>query len=153
MRLSQFRYSEEVIRRAVAETETHEWLTANSTPCAFCKAPVVKRSGCNHMTCTRCSGHFCFLCGGKLPKENPYAHFSDKSVNCYNRLFDIVRPSCVKKGQRDQPTSNYSHVVGTASHGQAGLDELDEEGDEPGDLWGEDDADDGNRVDWAFDDG
>jgi len=51
------------------------------------------------------------------------------------------------------PHLTYSHVVWRCIHGQAGLDEVDEEGDEPGDLWGEDDAGDGNRVAWAFDDG
>ena len=27
-----------------------------------CGAPIEKRSGCNHMTCTKCSTHMCWLC-------------------------------------------------------------------------------------------
>lgn len=34
-------------------------------PCIYCKAPVQKSEGCNHMTCSQCKGEFCYLCGGK----------------------------------------------------------------------------------------
>jgi hypothetical protein len=39
---------------------------------------------------SRCRTFFCYLCGDKLPTENPYSHFSDLGVNCYNKLFEGV---------------------------------------------------------------
>ena len=36
--------------------------------------------------------NFCYLCGAKLNKETPYAHFSDPSQECYNLLFEGVDP-------------------------------------------------------------
>jgi len=44
--------------------QTKKFVTKECIPCTFCKAPVIKSSGCNHMTCTQCKGEFCYLCGG-----------------------------------------------------------------------------------------
>eukprot|EP00923_Selenidium_pygospionis_P016072 GHVN01028145.1.p1 GENE.GHVN01028145.1~~GHVN01028145.1.p1 ORF type:complete len:571 (+),score=103.68 GHVN01028145.1:675-2387(+) len=40
------------------------WMFINSKPCPnkTCQAPIQKDSGCLHMTCTRCSHQFCWLC-------------------------------------------------------------------------------------------
>ena len=58
----------------------------------------------SHFHQIKCSGHtnevlymhfqtnFCYLCGAKLNKETPYAHFSDPSQECYNLLFEGVDP-------------------------------------------------------------
>eukprot|EP00922_Rhytidocystis_sp_ex-Travisia-forbesii_P005510 GHVS01008027.1.p1 GENE.GHVS01008027.1~~GHVS01008027.1.p1 ORF type:complete len:735 (+),score=207.66 GHVS01008027.1:439-2643(+) len=34
--------------------------------CPGCKAMVEKSGGCNHMTCTRCRTHFCWICGQRV---------------------------------------------------------------------------------------
>ena len=34
----------------------------------------------------RCSTHFCYLCGSKLPLENPYSHFSLMGTGCFNQV-------------------------------------------------------------------
>uniref|UniRef100_A0A1I8HP02 RBR-type E3 ubiquitin transferase n=1 Tax=Macrostomum lignano TaxID=282301 RepID=A0A1I8HP02_9PLAT len=41
------------------------WLTADSRnrkQCPRCRVHIEKNAGCNHMTCTRCHCHFCWLC-------------------------------------------------------------------------------------------
>eukprot|EP00457_Paulinella_chromatophora_P005058 gb/GEZN01005071.1/.p1 GENE.gb/GEZN01005071.1/~~gb/GEZN01005071.1/.p1 ORF type:complete len:520 (+),score=29.64 gb/GEZN01005071.1/:181-1560(+) len=46
--------------------EDREYLDKNSIYCPnrFCRTPIFKHSGCNHMTCSRCAAEFCYLCGG-----------------------------------------------------------------------------------------
>eukprot|EP00808_Paulinella_micropora_P026834 g80708.t1 len=43
-----------------------KYLDENSIYCPnmFCRTPIYKTSGCNHMTCSRCASEFCYLCGG-----------------------------------------------------------------------------------------
>ena len=42
---------------------------------------------------------FCYLCGAKLNKDTPYAHFSDPSVQCYNLLFEGVEQVGVSRSK------------------------------------------------------
>ena len=41
-----------------------------------------------HFIHFRCNTYFCYLCGARLSRENPYAHYSDRSSNCFNQLFE-----------------------------------------------------------------
>lgn len=45
-------------------------------PCPTCSTPIEKTEGCNHMTCTRCKQHFCWVCKEGLDK-NYTNHFYD----------------------------------------------------------------------------
>lgn len=36
----------------------------------------------------RCNTYFCYLCGGRLPRENPYGHYSERNSKCFNQLFE-----------------------------------------------------------------
>jgi E3 ubiquitin-protein ligase RNF14 len=44
--------------------------------------------GCNHMTCNRCSSHFCYRCGESISPQDPYAHYRRPGHACFERLFD-----------------------------------------------------------------
>lgn len=46
------------------------WVQKNSKPCPSCQVPIEKSEGCNHMTCSRCSANFCWLCLGTLVRHN-----------------------------------------------------------------------------------
>jgi hypothetical protein len=37
------------------------WLARNTKPCCGCGAPIQKNGGCNHMICSRCRRHFCWV--------------------------------------------------------------------------------------------
>ena len=39
---------------------------------------------------SRCDTYFCYLCEAKLPRANPYAHFSSPNTTCYNQLFQGI---------------------------------------------------------------
>ena len=50
------------------DSETANWITANTKDCPKCKSPIEKNGGCNHMTCRPAAGgcghEFCWLCFG-----------------------------------------------------------------------------------------
>lgn len=41
------------------------------------------------MTCRKCGQHFCYRCGAKLQRSDPYKHFSQPGQPCYYKLFDF----------------------------------------------------------------
>ena len=43
--------------------------------CPGCKAPIERSAGCNHMTCTRCKTHICWVCMATFPNgDEVYDH-------------------------------------------------------------------------------
>lgn len=54
-------------KRLASESKESLAHIASSTircPWPTCRTRCIKSSGCNHMTCSRCSTEFCYLCGG-----------------------------------------------------------------------------------------
>ena len=45
----------------LAASQSESWVTKNTKACPGCRAPIQKNGGCNHVTCTRCQGHFCWV--------------------------------------------------------------------------------------------
>lgn len=41
-----------------------KFVDKHTISCPQCKSPIIKSSGCNHMTCGKCKCNFCYLCGG-----------------------------------------------------------------------------------------
>lgn len=51
------------------------WSLENSTkPCPNCGIYIQKVTGCNHMTCTGCKAHWCWVCSGRYPSQDIYDH-------------------------------------------------------------------------------
>ena len=46
------------------ESETANWILANTKSCPHCGSRIEKNQGCNHMTCQRCKNQFCWICMG-----------------------------------------------------------------------------------------
>lgn len=46
------------------DSETSNWLSANTKDCPKCQSSIEKNGGCNHMTCKRCTYQFCWVCMG-----------------------------------------------------------------------------------------
>lgn len=44
------------------ESETANWILANTKKCPKCSVRIEKNQGCNHMTCRSCSYEFCWVC-------------------------------------------------------------------------------------------
>lgn len=50
------------IQKCKDDSETANWLSANTKDCPSCKSAIEKNGGCNHMTCKSCSFNFCWIC-------------------------------------------------------------------------------------------
>ncbi|KAJ9524533.1 hypothetical protein QJQ45_024111, partial [Haematococcus lacustris] len=46
------------------ELDTRRFLDMQTRSCPKCKMPILKDGGCNHMVCTQCRHHWCWVCGG-----------------------------------------------------------------------------------------
>lgn len=46
------------------ESETANWILANTKKCTKCSTRIEKNQGCNHMTCKLCKHEFCWICSG-----------------------------------------------------------------------------------------
>lgn len=52
------------LKKCNDDSETTNWITANTKECTKCNVPIEKNGGCNHMTCknVNCRFEFCWLC-------------------------------------------------------------------------------------------
>ncbi|CAN6382024.1 unnamed protein product [Urochloa humidicola] len=57
-----------------SDSETANWVVANTKHCPRCRRPIEKNQGCNHMTCPPpCNHHFCWLCLKPAATPDHYA--------------------------------------------------------------------------------
>jgi len=52
----------EWIRKCDDDSETSNWLVANTKECPRCNTTIEKDGGCNHMVCKCCKYDFCWVC-------------------------------------------------------------------------------------------
>lgn len=50
--------------KCMNESETANWILANTKKCPSCNARIEKNHGCNHMNCKLCKHEFCWICMG-----------------------------------------------------------------------------------------
>ena len=48
------------------DSETANWMLCKTKKCPKCDARINKNGGCNHMKCSQCQFHFCWLCMVRL---------------------------------------------------------------------------------------
>jgi len=55
------------IKKCDDDSETSNWIAANTKECPKCKATIEKDGGCNHMVCknSHCKTEFCWVCLGQ----------------------------------------------------------------------------------------
>lgn len=79
---------ERLVHDLADEKLADEWRISNAQLCPVCANWIEKSMGCNHMQCSVCSCHFCFLCGEAIGAKNPYDHFGQRGSECYGKLFE-----------------------------------------------------------------
>ncbi|KAI1712025.1 IBR domain, a half RING-finger domain-containing protein [Ditylenchus destructor] len=50
------------LKKCADDSETYNWLNANTKECPKCKAAIEKNGGCNRMLCSSCRFEFCWSC-------------------------------------------------------------------------------------------
>ncbi|KAI1731489.1 IBR domain, a half RING-finger domain-containing protein [Ditylenchus destructor] len=73
------------LKKCSDDSETSNWLNANTKDCPQCKVTIEKDGGCNHMTCKNvsCRFEFCWMCLG------PWAPHGSGWYSC-NRYDDTA---------------------------------------------------------------
>lgn len=67
------------------DAEFQAWRKQHTQPCPKCAVSIEKDHGCNHMTCSQCKAHFCWLCGALFANSTKtYDHLVAK----HNGIFD-----------------------------------------------------------------
>ncbi|KAF7047805.1 hypothetical protein CFC21_056673 [Triticum aestivum] len=62
------------------ESETVNWILANTKSCPKCFNPIVKDGGCNLVTC-KCGQHLCWKCGGATGRAHDWDSIVGHSCN------------------------------------------------------------------------
>lgn len=52
------------LKKCADDSETANWISANTKECPKCSSTIEKNGGCNHMTCRKCKHEFCWMCMG-----------------------------------------------------------------------------------------
>jgi len=52
------------LKKCHDDSETANWISANTKECPKCNSTIEKNGGCNHMTCRKCKHEFCWMCMG-----------------------------------------------------------------------------------------
>ncbi|CAG8906430.1 unnamed protein product [Penicillium egyptiacum] len=52
------------LQKCEDDSETANWISANTKECTKCNSTIEKNGGCNHMTCRKCKYEFCWMCMG-----------------------------------------------------------------------------------------
>lgn len=84
-----FCYPRRVAELTEEEKATENYMQLYTAQCPSCDFRCQKAMGCNHMICSRCKTHFCYLCSAWLFAANPYQHFNQSSSSCYMRLWEL----------------------------------------------------------------
>ncbi|KAI9885465.1 MAG: hypothetical protein M1823_002733 [Watsoniomyces obsoletus] len=111
------------------EQASADYLRAHSSPCPTCNSPCQKTHGCNHMVCSRCQSHFCYLCSSWLEQSNPYKHFNTPDSSCYLKLWELEQGDGV-----DVPPRVHEEPRGLFGNGALDDDDEDDEDDDDEDM-------------------
>ncbi|KAG5518138.1 hypothetical protein PMAC_003324 [Pneumocystis sp. 'macacae'] len=64
------------LKKCEDDSETANWISANTKKCPKCNATIEKNGGCNHMICKKCKYEFCWVCTG------PWSEHGTSWYNC-----------------------------------------------------------------------
>ena len=71
------------VKKCADDSETANWISANTKECPKCQSTIEKNGGCNHMTCKKCKHEFCWVCAGNWKDHGSFYNcnrFDDKNA-------------------------------------------------------------------------
>jgi hypothetical protein len=68
---------------ADVDTQSKLWIDENTKECPSCHTHIQRNDGCNHMTCTICHTHFCWLCNQTYTVDQINKHYIN--MDAYGR--------------------------------------------------------------------
>jgi len=72
------------LKKCQDDSETSNWISANTKDCPKCNSAIEKNGGCNHMTCRKCKYEFCWICMGNWSGHsscNKFVEDGNKSMD------------------------------------------------------------------------
>lgn len=60
----------------------------NIKDCPRCRTPIEKTEGCNHMECSGCKTHFCWVCMGQFSAGEIYEHMGQVHSGIYDTDYE-----------------------------------------------------------------
>ncbi|CAK0772066.1 hypothetical protein CVIRNUC_003925 [Coccomyxa viridis] len=88
-------------RKIQDDSETNNWLAANTKPCPKCGKPVEKNGGCNLVVC-KCRQAFCWLCGHATGYQHTWSEIDNHSCGRYKEEADKRIDQAQRNNQRYQ---------------------------------------------------
>ncbi|KAI1312250.1 hypothetical protein EDD11_003007 [Mortierella claussenii] len=101
-------------KKCADDSETANWISANTKECGQCQSTIEKNGGCNHMTCRKCKYEFCWICMG------PWSEHGSSYYNC-NRFEETSSASARDQQARSRASlERYLHYYNRfANHEQS----------------------------------
>ncbi|KAI8472707.1 MAG: hypothetical protein J3K34DRAFT_204977 [Monoraphidium minutum] len=81
------------------DSETRNWLQANTKPCPKCGKPVEKNGGCNLVVC-QCRQPFCWLCGQATGMQHTWTSIANHSCGRFKDEMDARMGEAARNHKR-----------------------------------------------------
>lgn len=91
------------IKRCEDDSETANWIEANTQACPKCQAQIEKNGGCNHMSCRKCHQDFCWICLGD------WAAHKEQNWQCNRYNPEEVAEVKKRRSRHQQSLNRYLH--------------------------------------------
>lgn len=93
------------VKKCSDDSETANWIEANTHQCPKCEQNIEKNGGCNHMTCKTCKYEFCWIC------LNDWSDHNQNFYQCNRYKEDIkdIKDKEEKKSKSRQSLNRYIH--------------------------------------------
>lgn len=103
------------LQRCRDDSETANWIRANTQECPKCHSTIEKNGGCNHMNCKQCRYEFCWVCLGT------WASHGNQYYNCSRYNEDDSKEARSGQEQSRSELNRYLHYYNRFRNHQQSL--------------------------------
>lgn len=103
------------LKKCRDDSETANWIHANTQECPKCHSTIEKNGGCNHMTCKQCRNEFCWVCMGS------WSSHGNQYYNCSRYNEDDSKEARVGQERSRTELNRYLHYYNRYRNHQQSL--------------------------------